>query len=458
MSETRLSHGPSKGYVHHLESKVRELQRSTSISHGEVPDNSPIFNAIHNPKHGEDLWSASPPVGEVRSQGVKNISSRRNPDSSPHLRDIDHLSPKLGRAADLGNLSVTQPPMSRCGLDPDVSRAGKPSAHSARIPQGSKRRDLSLNAIDPEVSPNKPLRFNGSLSRPDPNTRSGRQLEGTFLSDIDMSRYPNGKSGVLSLNQPSAFMRQIRSAIDQKLRPMFRGAPKKCRESPVLTPTPMYQQPIGSADYVLPPRNTADALMLCYWSTIHPIFPFLDQREFEQAYARIWAGGPTGLDECLTMCTLNVVFALASRYSENRIAQEREDSAAEFFDRAQDLLKLDLWAAGTVQLVQCLLLMSQYLQSINSFQQCWSVTGLALRIAEGLGLHLPQTSAEVSHRRHRELLRQVWHGCVCAFLSPLLFRRLDALVEDTSTSTKCSCQGVDGPHAIATTWPIRYIG
>jgi hypothetical protein len=167
-----------------------------------------------------------------------------------------------------------------------------------------------------------------------------------------------------------------------------------------------------SVDYVLPSRKTADNLLRIYWDIVHPLFPFLNQEQFEEAYEGIWSGRPSESDESLMMCTLNVVFALASQYSENVLSKERETASAKFFDRAQDLLNLDLWGTGSVQLVQCLLLMSQYLQSINSLHQCWMVGGLATRVAEGLGLHLPETSANAPSIQQREHLRRLWHGCI----------------------------------------------
>lgn len=38
--------------------------------------------------------------------------------------------------------------------------------------------------------------------------------------------------------------------------------------------------------------------------------------------------------------------------------------------------------------------------------------GAAVRTAQSLGLHLPETSAEVEDERERELWRRVWYGCV----------------------------------------------
>ena len=112
------------------------------------------------------------------------------------------------------------------------------------------------------------------------------------------------------------------------------------------------------------------------------------------------------------MCTLNVVFALACQLSEFIPPENREGSAKVYFKRAQELLHLDLWDVGSAELIQCLLLMGQYLQSTNTPHRCWMVVGHAIRIAEGLGFHLPETSLSISSVHERELARIVWHGCV----------------------------------------------
>ncbi|RSL90031.1 hypothetical protein CEP51_000891 [Fusarium floridanum] len=40
------------------------------------------------------------------------------------------------------------------------------------------------------------------------------------------------------------------------------------------------------------------------------------------------------------------------------------------------------------------------------------VVGSAIRMAQGLGLHLPETSADRSDPGERELLRRIWYGCI----------------------------------------------
>jgi hypothetical protein len=72
-----------------------------------------------------------------------------------------------------------------------------------------------------------------------------------------------------------------------------------------------------------------------------------------------------------------------------------------------------------LELVQLLLLMGFYLQSTEKFSKCWNISGLAIRTAQDMGLHL---NAEEALRRgfldaepvqlDLEMRRRVWHGCV----------------------------------------------
>jgi len=213
-----------------------------------------------------------------------------------------------------------------------------------------------------------------------------------------------------------SFMRQVKSAIDAKV-----PSPDARSSSSVLGKAQMpmlsavdhrRESRVNDVDYVLPSRKTADNLADIYFRLVHPLYPFLDRQKFDDAYQSIWSGSPTSLDERMLMCTVNVMFALACQLSESIKSEQREASAKVFFKRAQDLLNLDLWDVGSTELIQCLLLMGQYLQSTNSPHQCWMIIGLAVRVAQGLGLHLPKTSFDIQGSRERELTRRIWHGCI----------------------------------------------
>ncbi|KAH8814897.1 fungal-specific transcription factor domain protein [Xylogone sp. PMI_703] len=222
--------------------------------------------------------------------------------------------------------------------------------------------------------------------------------------------------GFFGSSSAGSFMRQIKSAIDSKVgiasrRPSLSATSK----APLFATSPAENSDAArnlKVDYVLPTRKTGDALFAVYWELVHPLYPFLDRKRFEQAYFSLWSGADTKMDERILVCTLNVIFALACQLSEGIPPENREESAKTYFKRAQELLQLDLWDIGSTELVQCLLLMGQYLQSTNTPHQCWMVVGHAVRVAQGLGFHLPESSFDIKSAKDRELSRVIWHGCV----------------------------------------------
>ncbi|KAE9376680.1 hypothetical protein N431DRAFT_400970 [Stipitochalara longipes BDJ] len=222
--------------------------------------------------------------------------------------------------------------------------------------------------------------------------------------------------GFFGSSSAGSFMTQIKSAIDAKVglasrRPSISGTAK----ASLFTTSPTTQA--GETrntgiEYVLPPRKTADNLVGVYWELVYPLYPFLDRPLFEDAYQSVWSGSESTTDERIFMCTLNVVFALACQLSESVRPEKREDSAKVYFKRAQELLQLDFWDTGSTELIQCLLLMGQYLQSTSTPHQCWMVVGHAVRMAQGLGFHLPESSFELQSGHERQFSRVIWHGCV----------------------------------------------
>jgi hypothetical protein len=342
--------------------------------------------------------AASPAQDSTRS-----LSSLPLPIPSTRAAGQVTASPDWGSSLRAQPLEVARPPNSSV-----LNRTLSPSALRSSLEAPS--------PLMPSAPPSRPLIFN----RTDFKVRNGNSdhlsphMPSSTITKGHISMSPAPRRGYFASRRTASFVRQIRSAIDSRFQSLH--TPPDCQTSGSPSAKPSKMEPRTNlpqnVDYVLPSRKTADNLLRLYWDTVHPMFPFLYQKQFEEAYDGIWSGLPSESDESLMMCTLNVVFALASQYSDNILAQERENTSAKFFDRAQDLLNLDLWGTGSVQLVQCLLLMAQYLQSINSLHQCWMVGGLATRVAEGLGLHLPETSTNAPCIRQREHLRRLWHGCI----------------------------------------------
>jgi hypothetical protein len=220
--------------------------------------------------------------------------------------------------------------------------------------------------------------------------------------------------GFFGSSSAASFIKQIKTVVDKVASPESHPSESVLgkRNQSALMSTRRKDTQTKVANYILPPRKTADGLMEIYWNLVFPLYPLLDRSQMSAEYEKIWTGESSEYDENMLMCTFNVIFALSCQLSEFIKPEEREASADVFFSRAKELLQFNMWHSGSVELIQCLLLMGQYLQSTDSAHQCWIVIGLAIRNAQSLGLHLPQTISRFQNLQEQQLARKIWHGCV----------------------------------------------
>jgi hypothetical protein len=167
-------------------------------------------------------------------------------------------------------------------------------------------------------------------------------------------------------------------------------------------------------DNVLPPRKQADQLLELYWQHIQPLEPILDEERFSRSYQALFAGTSLESDERAFLGSLNTVFALSTQLQEHLQPEQRDEASNTYFHRAWGLLRPEsiIWEPGSIELVQCLLLMSRYLQSSNNPHLTWMAVGSAMRIAQSLGLHTPDVSSSHTISRDGRLRRRLWQCCV----------------------------------------------
>ncbi|KAK2608940.1 hypothetical protein QQS21_002516 [Conoideocrella luteorostrata] len=166
----------------------------------------------------------------------------------------------------------------------------------------------------------------------------------------------------------------------------------------------------------LPPRAYADILVGIYWQYVHPMEPILDRELFFRDYNALYSkpGEPLNADRDIWLSILNVVFALAVQRQESMPLQKRDQEGNRYFQHAWALLRPEavLWTPGSLELVQCLMLMNRYLHCTNNQQKTWMTAGLAIRIAQSLCCHLPEPSSEKEASQDHRLRRKVWASCV----------------------------------------------
>ncbi|KAM0322186.1 hypothetical protein ACHAQA_009676 [Verticillium albo-atrum] len=331
-----------------------------------------------------------------------------NPQSSTTpRRDSRHLQPptasgpyRPAKAPDGRVPGVPYAPPIQPLLTPKIPPPTKPSSMSTHSPAGST--PGSRTGGDSQARP-----------------RPGAPVITTSPSVIDSMTavVDEGTSTREFFGSSSAgsFTAQIKRAIDARLG-KANGGPSR-HAAPSRSAIPMMSAHSGEhtasdVSYVLPPRRQADHLMELYWFYVDPLYPFLNRQRWNQVYNAIFAGGTIDTDERTFVASLNVIFALSTQLLESSTPEQREEQSTVYFQRAQDLLPMNPWDAGSIDLVQCLLLTSQYLQSTDHPHQTWMVVGSAIRTAQGLGLHLPETSGDRTDLGERELLRRIWYGCV----------------------------------------------
>ncbi len=175
------------------------------------------------------------------------------------------------------------------------------------------------------------------------------------------------------------------------------------------------------ADFQLPERKIADNLFNCYWEIVHPLFPFIYIPRFRTSYELLWMSDSTGKrsrvdagrPDPIFYSIVNIVFALGCQFCRAIPPGERARQADIYFWRSRRLHSSDDLNSGCLSSVQLLLLSGIYLQSTSYANMCWNIVGLAIRAAQGLGLHVEDSlSSKPRNQLERELKCRIWHGCV----------------------------------------------
>lgn len=235
------------------------------------------------------------------------------------------------------------------------------------------------------------------------------QLPESSLNMLNIFPSKESVSGFFGGSSASSFMRQIQNVVDERLgsgRAIVAGqgyvlpSTKSAKEG---------QHSVSSTSDFLPPKTLSDDLFAAYWQLVHPIYPFLERSQTEADYAALWSRTPRLHADSTFACILFCMLAISCQSSELVTLRERKQQAKILYSQAKSQLN-NLQFVSVAQ-VQCYLLMAQYLQSTDEHHQCWITTGLAVRTAQSIGLHLPETSERATSRSSREMMRRVWHGC-----------------------------------------------
>ncbi|OAP63435.1 hypothetical protein AYL99_02662 [Fonsecaea erecta] len=189
--------------------------------------------------------------------------------------------------------------------------------------------------------------------------------------------------------------------------------------SPVPTPRDSPHEQVNI--YALPPDSVARELLNWYFSNTGLLFPYIHEQSFMATFEQASKDKFKGVRR-IWLALLNIVFAHAMVHArENTTTPGSVDSTAAkasaeseiYFRRASGLFneKITNGTGTSVEVVQFLLLMGQYLQGTQKSVQTWKTHGLAVRAAFQIGLHSSDL-ARVFPPLDQEVRKRTWFGCI----------------------------------------------
>ncbi|KWU41105.1 hypothetical protein RHOSPDRAFT_13191, partial [Rhodotorula sp. JG-1b] len=175
----------------------------------------------------------------------------------------------------------------------------------------------------------------------------------------------------------------------------------------------------------LPDLETQSHLLMAYWTYVHPHFPVCYKVAFLRQYRHSLAhpdstepSTPAGTGKVPTVLLLSM-FALAARYCD--IDKTKNEggklwpAGQEYLDKARALLNYDYGSSKLVT-VQALLLISYREVGVGAMSSAWMTAGMAIRMAQDLGLFRDVEKWFVPIQRfsheEKQTRKRVWWACV----------------------------------------------
>ncbi|XRM46491.1 hypothetical protein ABZX51_009523 [Aspergillus tubingensis] len=164
--------------------------------------------------------------------------------------------------------------------------------------------------------------------------------------------------------------------------------------------------------FALPPSAEMFRLITQYFTDTGLMFPYIHPPTFLETYDTMLRQNFTRVRRTW-LGLLNMVLAMAiiTTTPGGAPANVRMAESDVFYQRSLKLCGKEILRGTTLEVVQYLLLMGQYLQGTQKSVQAWTVHGLAVKAALQLGLHSKDASRAFP-RLAQEMRLRTWFGCV----------------------------------------------
>ncbi|QKX55214.1 uncharacterized protein TRUGW13939_02306 [Talaromyces rugulosus] len=164
--------------------------------------------------------------------------------------------------------------------------------------------------------------------------------------------------------------------------------------------------------YALPPEERTWSLIQQYFQKTGQLLPFIHEMSFCETYLSMRQEGFSKISRTW-LGLLNIILAISASLSTNDEIppKERIRESDIYYQRANGLCDRDSRRNASLEMVQYLLILGQYLQGTQKSTQAWTTHSLAISTAYQLGIHSPSANLKYSTLEH-EIRKRTWYGCV----------------------------------------------
>ncbi|KAF8909626.1 fungal-specific transcription factor domain-containing protein [Gymnopilus junonius] len=469
--------GPPKGYIDAIEARLHQTEallgimlatsdtRAQSLLRdiGKDPLAKEIIARVDNSPYGvkgrkrEDI--ALSIGGKVRSAHSSDTSLPNQTKGEPAVIDLTTTHPSnewQDRVSSMLNtFAAQQPSTSSTGHRAESRQAYTPSSHSSddNLSPGGRRlrrrigeEDYSLQQGPSAAAAIARYRKLNRSSRTDFHGRDKSPSVDENSMTSDSEEEVTGAIGQLSLNEDEQVRYHGKASGLQFLGNKERvdrrneGGIWRFPKARVWPPLPSGSA-VSRADEVsasLPSLEVQEHLLDLYFTYVQPFFPIIHKRTFWKIYrASNYPESPQSPDlespsgtspfsrgrRGIPALLLLSMFALASRYDDNSSPIPSDPAVMwsagdEYLDQAKIVLD-STYASSRPSTCQALLLMGYREIGIGAMAQAWTYIGMAIRMAQDLGMHRSADGWErvgLGGRLFGESelneRKRIWYGCV----------------------------------------------
>ncbi|GIK05786.1 hypothetical protein Aspvir_009899 [Aspergillus viridinutans] len=181
--------------------------------------------------------------------------------------------------------------------------------------------------------------------------------------------------------------------------------------SPLSGFTPTAGRPGLVTNPTLPSSEETLRLIRQYFYDTGLLFPYIHPPTFLETYDEFKNNAKKVRRTWLGLLSIMLAMAKVTAVSGHAPAETRIKESTVYYRQALNLCRGEMPRGTTLEVVQYLLLMGQYLQGTQKSVQAWTVHGLAVKAALQLGLYSKDASQAFSPLE-REIRKRTWFGCV----------------------------------------------